>query len=84
MCWCCNTPDTSTPHLFSIPAAAYAAITNKGNPQAIIISGESGSGKTEATKKCLQYLSTVAPSSHISTAKSDATTVTDSDIRFGE
>jgi myosin protein heavy chain len=55
----------STPHLFSIPAAAYSSILGKGGAQAIIISGESGSGKTEATKKCLQYLSTVAPSATV-------------------
>eukprot|EP00362_Geleiidae_sp_MMETSP1317_P001359 CAMPEP_0201282214 /NCGR_PEP_ID=MMETSP1317-20130820/5061_1 /ASSEMBLY_ACC=CAM_ASM_000770 /TAXON_ID=187299 /ORGANISM="Undescribed Undescribed, Strain Undescribed" /LENGTH=152 /DNA_ID=CAMNT_0047594241 /DNA_START=300 /DNA_END=758 /DNA_ORIENTATION=+ len=43
------------PHLFQMGEAAYAAIREEGN-QAIIISGESGSGKTEATKYILRYL----------------------------
>ena len=55
------------PHIFGIAAAAYRGITlaqrqnaKRSKGQAIIISGESGSGKTEATKKCLQYLTAVA------------------------
>ena len=52
----------STPHLFSIPSASYRALMDHAVSQAIIISGESGSGKTEATKKCLQFLSSVAGS----------------------
>ena len=42
------------PHLFSLAEKAYSAL-KEGN-QAIIISGESGSGKTEAAKVILNYL----------------------------
>jgi myosin heavy subunit len=55
----------STPHLFSIPSAAYKSLMAHGVSQAIVISGESGSGKTEATKKCLQYLSFVGSSTDV-------------------
>lgn len=53
------------PHVYSIAAEAYVNLYDdaiKQKSQAIIISGESGAGKTEATKTVLQYLSEVAGS----------------------
>lgn len=48
------------PHLYYIGEASYQdMITDKKN-QSIIISGESGSGKTESTKIILKYLATVS------------------------
>eukprot|EP00808_Paulinella_micropora_P026915 g54243.t1 len=50
------------PHVYKIGADAYKRMLDEGQDQAVIISGESGAGKTEATKAVLQYLSDVAGS----------------------
>ena len=51
------------PHIFAIANNAYKGILEDALSQGLIISGESGSGKTEATKKALQYFAEVAGSS---------------------
>ena len=50
------------PHPFSIAGDSYDSMSFNNIEQSILISGESGSGKTEATKQCLKYLADVAGS----------------------
>jgi myosin heavy subunit len=57
-----NGPINQTPHVYSISATAYTHLTDSGESQAVLISGESGAGKTETTKKVLAFLSAVAGS----------------------
>ncbi|KAM6957849.1 unconventional myosin-XV [Aplochiton taeniatus] len=47
------------PHLFAIANASYTKMMDAKHNQVIIISGESGSGKTEATKLVLRYLAAI-------------------------
>ena len=48
------------PHIFQTAGTAYRQLVDYRQAQSIIISGESGAGKTEAMKKCLQYFAEVA------------------------
>lgn len=47
------------PHVFAITDTAYRSLREENREQCILISGESGSGKTEASKKVLQYIAEV-------------------------
>ena len=51
------------PHTYAIANAAYRAMCAEKGNQSILISGESGAGKTECTKQCLSFLAEVAGSS---------------------
>merc|ERR1719305_1263016 len=50
------------PHLWAITETAYANMKTNSKDQAMLITGESGAGKTENTKKVISYLATVAAS----------------------
>ncbi|XP_037091688.1 unconventional myosin IC-like [Pollicipes pollicipes] len=47
------------PHIFAVINGALTSMVEETRDQCILISGESGSGKTEASKKILQYIGVV-------------------------
>ncbi|ULT80565.1 hypothetical protein L3Y34_010855 [Caenorhabditis briggsae] len=48
------------PHIFAIADTAYRSMLQEREDQSILCTGESGAGKTENTKKVIQYLAHVA------------------------
>ena len=46
----------ASPHLYAVSDKVFAQMKETGKDQSLLISGESGAGKTEATKHCLRYL----------------------------
>ncbi|XP_037547493.1 unconventional myosin-XV-like [Nematolebias whitei] len=57
----CLTKDTNIPlsHVYAIADSAFQLSQSSTQEQCIVISGQSGSGKTEATKLIVQYLSSM-------------------------
>lgn len=48
------------PHIYAVSDEAYRNMLNNRENQSLLITGESGAGKTENTKKVIQYIATVA------------------------
>ncbi|XP_063795200.1 unconventional myosin-Ih [Pseudophryne corroboree] len=51
------------PHIYAVADNAYRVMCSERNNHFILISGESGSGKTETSKKILQYFAMACPTS---------------------
>eukprot|EP00040_Diaphanoeca_grandis_P003989 m.26625 g.26625 ORF g.26625 m.26625 type:complete len:1353 (+) comp15482_c0_seq1:117-4175(+) len=54
--------DDRPPHIFAVADQAYRDMLQESEDQAILCTGESGAGKTENTKKVIQYLAYIAAS----------------------
>ena len=70
-------PHAMPPHLFAVADGAYNLMMDSGSlprarSQSIIISGESGAGKTEATKVIMQYLAKITTTSAAAAAAAAA------------
>lgn len=52
------------PHVYLTAGGAYASLKHTGKKQAIVISGESGAGKTENTKYCMKFLTSLSHIHH--------------------
>ncbi|XP_073522633.1 unconventional myosin-XIX isoform X1 [Phyllobates terribilis] len=58
-------PQNSKPHIFTVAEQAYRNVQNRINPinQSIIVTGESGAGKTWTTRCLMKFYTAVAPPS---------------------
>ena len=54
--------EETRPHIFAMADEAFRNLVDEGENQSILVTGESGAGKTENTKKVIQYLAAVAHS----------------------
>ncbi|GME97247.1 unnamed protein product [[Candida] boidinii] len=53
---------TVKPHIFAVAEEAFQNLVQTKSNQSILVTGESGAGKTENTKKVIQYIISVASS----------------------
>eukprot|EP01114_Cavostelium_apophysatum_P017815 TRINITY_DN5376_c0_g1_i1.p1 TRINITY_DN5376_c0_g1~~TRINITY_DN5376_c0_g1_i1.p1 ORF type:complete len:951 (-),score=287.82 TRINITY_DN5376_c0_g1_i1:42-2894(-) len=55
-------PTGLAPHIYSIADSSYNSMMETGKNQSVLISGESGAGKTETTKYVMNYLAHISRS----------------------
>ena len=56
-------PFENPPHVYAVAESAYRSMTVSLTNQCVVITGESGSGKTEASKKVMEYVAEMSSNS---------------------
>ncbi|XP_066996441.1 unconventional myosin-Ia [Anabrus simplex] len=59
----CRGPYQLPPHIYAIAGSAYRFLRDRNEDQCIVVSGESGAGKTEAARIVLQFIALATGSS---------------------
>merc|ERR1719191_1537110 len=72
------------PHVFAITDIAYRSMLQDREDQSILCTGESGAGKTENTKKVIQYLAHVAASKPKSSSHTSTDAPSFEEFEWGE
>lgn len=73
--------EDTKPHIFAMADEAFRNLVEEGRNQSILVTGESGAGKTENTKKVIQYLAAVAQSESSSKTKSQQSNLSQQILR---
>lgn len=55
--------DFMAPHIYRVAAEAYKSLHADARDQCVIVTGESGAGKTEAAKQLMHFVTTAGTSS---------------------
>lgn len=73
--------EDTKPHIFAMADEAFRNLVEEGRNQSILVTGESGAGKTENTKKVIQYLAAVAQSETMSKSRSQQSNLSQQILR---
>lgn len=74
--------DETKPHIYSIADLAYRNMLENMEDQSILVTGESGAGKTENTKKVIQYLAAIAGESGAVAQRRNQSRATNGSVSF--
>ncbi|EGT54268.1 CBN-NMY-2 protein [Caenorhabditis brenneri] len=80
----CKKRKEMPPHIFAVADEAYRSMLQERDDQSILCTGESGAGKTENTKKVIQYLAYVANRSMVKSRKTSVDLDTSSNRMMGQ